>query len=376
MRKKLFAVAVLTAFVFSACGNRVEENNGNMPGGAVSPDTEVLTESDPLSANVAASNAPESAEFRTGSSKQDGSVAAVQDGNAGVLQVILPEGWTYDACPEGSDQLRVGDYGIHFYPEDASEGFIELCYADFFGVCGTGLEQKKVTLAGDEAYIGTYDHGDNWDFVSFHGANEGIVALTYAVEDWWTEYGEQVLEILDTACLKQDHMEGASSVSGTETGTTPASGFPADRNITTIACGTSQEPVDNSEEDLKENSRIEKLGLSLVVTECTNTGATLVFRQNGGSPTGELTFGEVYSIERWEDGEWGDVPVVITGNYAFNMPAYIIPLGGDREFQVDWEWLYGELDPGEYRIRKDVDDFRKSGDYDVYVIYAYFDIDS
>lgn len=342
MREKIFAVVILTVFVFSACGNRTEEHNGDMSEGSVSPNTEMQTESDPLSANVAASNTLGSAESRAESSEQDESVAAMQDGNAGVLQVTLPEGWTYDACPEGSDQLRVGDYGIHFYPENAAEGFIELCYVDFFGVCGTGLEQKKVTLAGDEANIGTYDHGDIWDFVSFQGTNKGIVALTYGVEDWWPEYGEQVLEILDTVCLKQDNMDGR----------------------------------DISKENLKENSRIEELGLSLEVTECTNTGATLVFRQSGGSPTGELNCGEAYSIERCEDGEWGDMPVVITGHYAFNLLAYIIPLDGDREFQVDWEWLYGELEPGEYRIRKEVDDFRKSGDYDVYEIYAYFEISS
>lgn len=374
MRKKIVAVAILTAFILSACGNQTEEGNGNMAEGSASADTEVFADGRTPAVGAVASNTPESAESHAESSEQDESMTVIQAGSAGVLQVTLPEGWTYDACPEGSDQLRVGDYGIHFYPEDVSQGFIELCYKDFFGVCGTGLEQKKVTLAGDEANIGTYDHGDNWDFVSFQGTNKGIVALTYAVEDWWSEYGEQVLEILDTVCLKQDHVEGASSGSGAETGTAPASDFPADGNITTIACGTNQEPTDHSKEDIKEGSWIEELGLSLEVTECTNTEATLIFRQSGGSPTGELEFGDVYSIERCEDGEWVDVPVVIKGNYAFCMLAYVIPLSGDREFQVDWEWLYGELEPGEYRIRTKVDDFRKSGDYDAYEMYAYFEI--
>lgn len=291
MRKKLFAAAIFTALVLSACGNQAGEADGNSVGssGAVSAggtsDTETSNSRDETS------GAPEPEVRQTGESEsddgkleQDEGIVAQQEGSAGMLQVTLPEGWTYDACPEGSDQLRVGDYGIHFYPEDASEGFIELCYVDFFGVCGMGLEEKKVMLAGDEAYIGTYDHGDNWDFVSFHGANEGIVALTYAVEGWWPEYGEQTLEILETVSLN---------------------------TASTTACGTNLEPAENSEED----SVIEELGLSLDIKEYTGTGATLIFRQSGGNPTRELTFD-------------------------------------------------GELEPGEYRIRKDVDDFRKSGDYD------------
>lgn len=256
MRKKLFVAAIFTALILSACGNQAGEADGNNMGssGAVSAGGTADTETSDFKDDTSGASEPKvgqtgESESDDGKSGQDKGVVAQQEGSAGMLQVTLPEGWTYDTCPEGSDQLVVGDYGIHFYPEDASEGFIELCYVDFFGVCGTGLDQEKVTLAGDEAYIGTYDHGDNWDFVSFHGTNEGIVALTYAVEGWWPEYGEQALEILETVSLN---------------------------TVSTIACGSNLEPSENPEED----SVIKELGLSLEIKEYTGTEAILMIKGN------------------------------------------------------------------------------------------------
>lgn len=388
MRNRWLVTAIFAAFALSACGNRGSENGGSMAeeppltgterltdGGSVAEEspltgTERLTDGGNAGGETASAKEPGPAQSQAEPQAQDRSIVAEQEGYAGTLQVTLPEGWTCETCPEDSDQLRVGDYGIHFYPEEASEGFIELCYVDFFGVCGTGLEEKTVTLAGDTAHIGTYDHGENWDFVSFQGTNKGIVALTYAVEGWWPEYGEEVLEILETVCLIPDHEDGTGDICGYPLAPQSA------ESMQTIACGTNQEPQESLEGKPEEDSRIQELGLSLEVTECTGTGATLVFRQSGGNPAGELIFGDAYGIERYENGEWLDVPVAITGNYAFHEVAYVIPQGEEREFQIDWEWLYGELGAGEYRIRKEVDDFRKTADYDEYEIYAYFEIRS
>lgn len=369
MRKKVFTASMLTIFALSACGSRTEESGGNMT------ERVALTDGVAAAGEIVMPKESEAAAPRAGAEEQDKSITVMQEGNAGTLRVDLPEGWTYEVCPEGSDQLRTGEYGIHFYPEEAKEGFIELGYVELFGVCGTGLEEETVTLAGDEANIGTYDHGSNWDFVSFRGVNEGIVALTYGVESWWSEYKEQVMEILDTVCLEQDHADGVSEMgtasgSGAEICGYPLSDSPADSGITTIACGTNQEPGENS----GENSVIRELGLSLEILEATGTGARLVFRQSGGNPTGELQYDSDFTMERYEEEAWVPVPAAVEGNYAFTMEAYNIPQDTDSEFRVDWEWLYGELEPGEYRIVKSVDDFRKSGDYDQYSICAYFEI--
>lgn len=80
------------------------------------------------------------------------------------------------------ERIVYGMYGIHIYLEDAKEGFIELAYTDYFGVCGTGLEEENVTLAGGDAHVGTYDNGDVWSFITFEGEKEGIIAQTFDVD--------------------------------------------------------------------------------------------------------------------------------------------------------------------------------------------------
>jgi len=372
-------MAVFTALALSACGKQAGEGEGNVTGtsaaaeggintgnpamenravGTVNPEdgTGEIPEPEAIQRGTAGSadGAAAASGPESGKPRQDEGVVAQQEGDAGILQVTLPEGWIYELCPKGSDQLRTGDYGIHFYPEGVSEGFVELCYMEFFGVCGTGLEEKEMDLAGGPACIGIYDHHDYWDFVSFGGANKGIVALSYAVEDWWPEYGGQMPEILDTVRLIQNNGNGTGAA----------------ETMQTIACGTDQEPPEESGED----SVIGELGLSLEITEHTDTKAVLLFRQSGGNPTGELQCGSDFSLERYENETWGEVPVVVEGNYAFTSEAWMIPQDGDREFQIDWKWLYGELEPGEYRIVKSVDDFRNTGDYDRYRIYAYFEV--
>ena len=44
------------------------------------------------------------------------------------------------------------------------------------------------------------------------------------------------------------------------------------------------------------------------------------------------------------------------------------------EWNIEWDWLYGSPDTGEYRIVKDILDFRSRGDYDQYKLAAEFTI--
>ena len=44
------------------------------------------------------------------------------------------------------------------------------------------------------------------------------------------------------------------------------------------------------------------------------------------------------------------------------------------ETAIDFEWRYGKLEPGRYRIVKTVTDFRVTGDYTDYVFTAEFRI--
>lgn len=122
----------------------------------------------------------------------------IQEGTNGNISISVPEGWTYELCEAGSESLILGEYGIHLYPNDVEEGFIELAYMPLFGVCGTELIQEEISLAGDIASIGYYGGEKHWNFISYKGKNENIVAVTESVEQWTEENLEQAMEILNS----------------------------------------------------------------------------------------------------------------------------------------------------------------------------------
>lgn len=265
---------------------------------------------------------------------------AVQDGPYGQLSLVLPAGWEYEACPVDSDKLHNGMYGIRFYPEGVTEGCIELAYVDSFGVCGTGLSTEETVIAGSSASVGTFDNHEYWDFISFRDEYEGVVVFSYSAEGWWSQYEDQVSEILDTLVFDSGVKEGGAYVYSQE-------------------------------------SEAEEIGLQLSLKNVSATGATLVFNQyDKEAPTGELEFGAEYTLEQLKDGKWEELPGPVEGseseNYVFNDVAYLIKPESETEKEVEWEWLHGPLDAGEYRIKKTVHDFRGTGDFDEYTVYAQF----
>lgn len=273
----------------------------------------------------------------------------VQGGPYGEISISIPIGWSYELCSIDSEELTSsGMYGIHFFPEGATQGYIELVYMDFFGVCGTGLAVKNATIAGKNASIGTYDDHEYWDYISFTEQNSGIVALTYFVDDWWSEYGDQTLDILDTLSFDPDIREGGAYIR-------------------------------------EDESQISEIGLSLSLKDISPTGATLVFNlYDAEAANGQLIYGDDFTMEVLTDGEWESAPIILEGNYGFHDIAYLItPEDGDSgnvsatgntivESEISWEWLYGELKPGEYRLGKSIFDTVENGNSRSYMIYAHF----
>ena len=259
-----------------------------------------------------------------------------QKGPFGAISLTVPAGWKVELCPMDSDSLLMGDYGICFAPEDADFGFVEVAYRQSFGVCGTGLEEEEVTVAGHPAWKGTYDGHEYWDFICWKEPVKGVVAMTGSVEEWWEGKEEAVMEILDTLVFDPDMREGAAYIYRNES----------------------------------ENDRI---GLYLSLEGISSTGAMLCYNQyDKDALTGQLQDGDDFAIEVKKDGKWEEAPIVVEGDYGFHDIAYTIPADDTTRRELNWEWLYGELAPGEYRIRKKVMDFRGTGDYDQYEIYAYF----
>lgn len=113
-------------------------------------------------------------------------------------------------------------------------------------------------------------------------------------------------------------------------------------------------------------------GLTLSVKNVTPSGMTLICTQSGGELTGELETGSRYTLQVWENGNWVEVPIFAEVNWT--MEAYLIQKDKNAEFELNWEWLYGKLPAGTYRICKEFMDFRGTGDYDTAPFYAEFEI--
>jgi len=115
-------------------------------------------------------------------------------------------------------------------------------------------------------------------------------------------------------------------------------------------------------------------GVTMTVKEGTvsSTGLTLTLENNSEK---QCIYGEYFVLEKKLDGKWYEVPVAIEGNYGFDAIGYELNPGDRREWTVNWEWLYGSLEAGEYRIVKDILDFRETGDYDKYYLATEFAIE-
>ncbi|MCM1263170.1 MAG: hypothetical protein NC313_10660 [Butyrivibrio sp.] len=349
MKKYAIITALLISLLLGGCGDiqNTENKAGdlaevNAAANEISVNNATINETAANGANInnaaiGETGAGNISEIPEKDLENDTVAAVVQNGPYGQLSLSMPADWTAAACPMDSDSLlSYGMYGIRFYPKDVNEGCIELFYTDSFGVCGTGLYSEKTVIAGKDARIGTYDGLEYWDFISFAVDEGNVIAMTHSVEDWWSEYDAQVLEILDTMSFDETIKEGGAYV-------------------------------------YSRDSEAEQIALMLSLKNISSTGATLVFNQyDKEASDGTLQFGDDYVLEQLKDGEWEEVPVIVEGNYTFHQVAYSIAPDSETEKELDWKWFYGELAPGNYRIKKTVDDFRETGDFDIYTIYAEF----
>lgn len=91
-------------------------------------------------------------------------------------------------------------------------------------------------------------------------------------------------------------------------------------------------------------------GMTLEVEDVTASGLTLVCR-HGGEESNEIITGEAYTLYKKEGGGWVPVPMV-QDDAVWQAIAWLVNLNGETRWQVDWEWLYGELPDGVYCLEK------------------------
>ena len=262
--------------------------------------------------------------FATGSAYEKQTVSV--GGPYGEMSVVVPEGWTAEISAVDDGKLTYGLYGLILKPKSADAGQIELFCSDSFGVCGTGLSQEEISLAGYTAHVGTYDDHEHWDFITFGDERPQIVAQSIDCDSWISYMWEEADTILDTLKFDPGKTEG----------------------------GIGQYISD---------SEVEALGLMMSVSNVTPSGLTVHFRQYDDKNTGELIYGEDYTLEKLEGEKWVAVPTIID-NGVFTDIGYNIPKNGEAEIETNWEWLYGKLEPGTYKITKTVLDSGASSEGD------------
>ena len=118
----------------------------------------------------------------------------------------------------------------------------------------------------------------------------------------------------------------------------------------------------------------ETWGITLTAENITSTGATIKCTQSGGEPTGELHTGSWFILEKWtQTNGWVEVPYVVESDVAWTQEAWIISKDDTCEWVIDWEYLYGTLLEGKYRIGKEIVDFRATNDYDKAIYFVEFE---
>ncbi len=235
-------------------------------------------------------------------------------GPYGEITVEKRDGWSIEGAPVDSGKLSYGLYGLILKPEDAKDGQIEVFCIDGFGVCGTGLETEEITLAGYTAYMGTYDDHDHWDYILIKGEKPEIVAQHTECDSWTDVMWEEALSILDTVRFNEGKTEGGIG-----------------------------QYIPESENDT--------IAVMMSVSNVTPGGLKIRLWQYDKRDCGGLIYGEGYHLEVLNGDTWEDVPTIIE-DWGFNSIGYTIPAEGEADMEINWEWLYGKLAPGTYRITK------------------------
>ncbi len=87
--------------------------------------------------------------------------------------------------------------------------------------------------------------------------------------------------------------------------------------------------------------------INMYVKKSSSSGIVLVIKNNTEY---NIEYGEEYYLEKYENNEWVKVPYK-NDNFGFNAIAYSASTE-EREFKLNWEFMYGKLSKGQYRIVK------------------------
>ena len=131
-------------------------------------------------------------------------------------------------------------------------------------------------------------------------------------------------------------------------------------------CGKSKNELDIGS---KSNIRISQNDVTMTIKEgtLTNKSATLVLTNNSDK---NFEYGTPYEIEVKKDGEWHKINVELD----FTMPAFQLSAKESKEIELAWEYGYGKLAEGTYRIIKVINYEYNGGKYEPFNVAVEFTI--
>lgn len=115
------------------------------------------------------------------------------------------------------------------------------------------------------------------------------------------------------------------------------------------------------------NIKILEKGVSLSIKDktLTNKGVTLILKNDSDY---EIQYGASEEIEIKKNGKWHKINV----DTISILPIFILKPQEQEEIVVEWEYEYGKLTPGNYRIIKSIGIEKKDKSYETFYVSAEF----
>jgi hypothetical protein len=131
------------------------------------------------------------------------------------------------------------------------------------------------------------------------------------------------------------------------------------------------ETRDESPNDSDSSSTVDS-GVNMVIKNVSSRGLSFLFENASDI---RYLYEEAYALyTHGANGAWYATETIIN-DWGFNDEGYYLePLSETEMITVDWQWLYGELPPGDYKFQKRVIFVRSPGDFDEYVLEREFSL--
>ena len=88
----------------------------------------------------------------------------------------------------------------------------------------------------------------------------------------------------------------------------------------------------------------------------------------------EALFGEDFILRKLVQDRYQDLPVIVEGDYGFEDIGYGLPKGEKVFHEVEWVWLYGDLEEGIYQLEKKIILRKEDGGIELVPYCAVFEI--